>query len=230
MLPYRHIMFIDTEASAKPVNWNSSDKVDWPYIVQAAWAVYNTQGQLLTEQSVIVEAKDYHIHTDALQIHGISEQRANEEGVSRKEALRMFAKDLKRYNPLIVGHFIDLDLRMIQMGFQRAGMKNILPNYKTFCTMHATSDYMHLPQRHYPQLSEIYQMLFKRKLMGAHDALVDVHATAEVFFELIRRGEVNEQVINNQKRIKKGENRKPAGCGLVLMFVLLFMLLEIWIL
>ncbi len=228
MLSHQYVLFLDTETSDKPKNWESKDERMWPYIVQAAWSVYDMQGNKLSERNVFIRADDYHINQKAEHIHGITEDLANREGISRKEALRLLTTDLRHYKPLIVGHFIELDLRMVQMGLRRAGMKNILAGYKTFCTMRGTSEYMHLPNRHYPQLGEIYQMLFKKKLVGAHDALVDVRATAEVFFELLRRGEVNDEIIERQRQTTV-PGKKHKGCGLVFI-LLIFTLIQLWVL
>ncbi|MCA6073266.1 3'-5' exonuclease [Fulvivirga sedimenti] len=228
MLSHQYVLFLDTETSDKPKNWNSKDERMWPYIVQAAWLVCDLRGNKLVERNVIIRPDDFEIKQRAEHIHGISEDLASREGISRKEALRRFTTDLRHYKPLIVGHFIELDLRMVQMGLKRAGMKNILAGYQTFCTMRGTSEYMHLPNRHYPQLGEIYQMLFKRKLQGAHNALVDVNATAEVFFELLRRGEVSDQIIQQQHRMTENKEKKT-GCGLAL-FLILLTLIQLWVL
>ena len=224
MLSHPYILFLDTEISDKPRHWNSKETEEWPFIVQAAWSVCDRHGKEILFHDVIVRADDYTIAEEARNIHGITEESTRQKGVSRKEALRMLVRDLKRYKPLIVGHFVDLDIRMVEMASKRAGMKNFILDYPVFCTMKATSDYIHLPNRHYPQLAEIYQMLFKRKMENVHHALADVRATSEVFFELVRRGEVNDDVIRHQHRQKKHVARKKTGCGLP-VFIILSLLL-----
>ena len=39
-----------------------------------------------------------------------------------------------------------------------------------------------------PRLEELYRKLFGRNFAGAHDAMSDIQATKECFFELKRRG------------------------------------------
>ena len=40
----------------------------------------------------------------------------------------------------------------------------------------------------WPRLEELYRKLFGRNFAGAHDAMSDIQATKECFFELKRRG------------------------------------------
>jgi len=229
MIPHSYYLFLDTETSHKPEHWDRPDEEYWPYIVQAAWAIYNEKGKLVKEENFLVKADDYHISPAAERIHGISEDEVNKRGVDRKAMLRKMASDVRQYKPLIIGHFIELDLHMVKMSTRRAGMKNFLKGRQVFCTMKATSDYIHLPHRHYPQLSEIYQMLFRKKLSGAHNARTDAHATAEVFFELLRRGDINGEVISRQQIAAGEKSTKSGGCGLILLILITgLLLIQLW--
>ncbi len=233
MLSYPYILFIDTETSEKPRSWEAppteSDK--WPYIVQIAWRIYDYEERLISAREFFIEAKDYSIKEKSRRIHGISEEMANARGVARKEALKALYKDLKRYKPLIVGHFVALDLIMVQAGFTRAGIKNIIPEYKAFCTMRATSDYMQMNDRNYPQLGELYQILFKKKMIREHNAAGDVQAVAECFFELVRRDEINDKIVALQaKEFQKNRTKKgKTGCGLPVLTFWLLIILLLWI-
>ncbi len=234
MLSHRYILFIDTETSGKPTDWEAppSDDNKWPHIVQVAWRIHKAEGELLHTREFYITASDYTIRKKAARIHGITEEMANRLGVRRKEALRELYKDLRRYKPLIVGHFVTLDLHMVQAGFSRAGIKNIIPEYDAFCTMRATSEYMHMNNRHYPKLGELYQMLFRRKMQDEHNAAGDARAVSECFFELVRRGEVDEELIRRQSREHRSERRKRrrTGCGLPVLTLFLVIIFRLWIL
>jgi DNA polymerase-3 subunit epsilon len=235
MPTYSHYLFLDTETSGIPESWNApTTEVDkWPYIVQIAWMIYDNEGRKLKEREFYIKAKDYHIQQKSLEIHGISEEMANSMGVERKDALKALYRDLRRYQPLIVGHFITLDLHMIQAGFARAGIKNIIKNYPSFCTMRATSDYMHISHRQYPKLSELYESLFKEKMKNQHNAYGDAQAVADCFFELVRRQEVDDALIARQmKNLQKEERRKKkTGCGLtIFIFGFIFITYTLWLL
>lgn len=233
MLSHPYILFIDTETTGKPADWDApvSDVEKWPHIVQVAWIIADSDGKEVAAHNYYIEARDYSIRKKAERIHGISEEMANQLGVTRKEALKALYKDLKRYKPLIVGHFIKLDLHMLQAGFNRAGLKNILRDYSVFCTMMATSEYMHLNHRNYPQLGELYQMLFKKRMENEHDAEGDARAVASCFFELVRREEVDDDVIREQsKKFKKTESKqRKTGCGLPAIFMFIIILTTAWL-
>lgn len=235
MSPWKHYMFVDTETSDLPQDLQTSPRntEKWPYIVQIAWFIYDLEGKLIRKRSYYIKAVDYRIRKSSLRIHGITEKMATDQGVERKEALKAFYKDLQHYKPLIIGHFIQLDLGMIEAGFIRAGLKNILPEYHAFCTMKATTEYIHEMNRNYPRLPELYESLFKRKMENAHTAEGDARAVAECFFELRQRGEADDHLIQRQQALLKraGKERKPLGCGLAVVLILLLslILLPLWL-
>jgi len=234
MLSYRYILFVDTETSGKPTDWEAppSDGSKWPHIVQIAWQVHDAAGALVHKKDYFIQARDYSIRKKAEEVHGITEEMANQYGVARKKALKDLYRDLKRYRPLIVGHFVTLDLHMIQAGFTRAGIKDILGDYDAFCTMRATSEYMPLNHRHYPRLGELYQMLFRHRMQDEHNAVGDVKAVAECFFELVRKGEIDDQVIRRQVREHRKDRRKQrkTGCGLPVLLISAVVMIMLWIL
>jgi DNA polymerase III epsilon subunit-like protein len=65
--------------------------------------------------------------------------------------------------------------------------------FPTFCTMRAMENICKLPGKiagkyKWPKLSEAYEYAFAKPLVGAHDALADVRACAELYFWLQRKG------------------------------------------
>lgn len=170
-------------------------------------------GKELKSENHFIKALDYKIDPQSEKIHGISETMTMEKGGSRKQVLKKIFNDLKRYKPLIVGHFMELDNHMLSVGFRRAGMKNILNDYPRFCTMKASSSYRSNYAAQYPKLDELYQTLFKRNFEKHHNALADAKATAACFFELVKRGEINDDTIKKQQKLFKFKKDKSAGRG-----------------
>ncbi len=73
----------------------------------------------------------------------------------------------------------------------RADLNNSFIFLKQICTMKTSTNYCKLPGKYgykYPTLTELYMKLFGKELKDAHDALVDINATAECFWELKRLG------------------------------------------
>lgn len=222
-----YILFIDTETSGLPKNLNvpHSEKNPWPYIVQIGWVIFDKIGNEIKSEKHYVKALDFKIDPESEKIHGISEAQTIELGEERKKVLKKVSHDLKYYKPLIVGHLMEFDSHMLSLGFRRAGMKNIMKDYPKFCTMKATSAYSLAYNRNYPKLDELYQTLFKERLKNHHDALTDAKATASCFFELMKRGDITEEMIVQQQKIfqfKFKKQKNKSGCGLpVVLFVFL---------
>lgn len=78
--------------------------------------------------------------------------------------------------------------------YRVGGAYNALMNKHCVCTMQSSTDFCAIPSNSYyggykwPKLEELYRKLFGRMFDDAHDALADVSATKECYFELRRRG------------------------------------------
>lgn len=225
-----HILFVDTETSGIPKNWNASyAEVDqWPNIVQIAWVIYHKSGKEIKRENHFIKALDYKIDSQSEQIHGISETMTLEKGEFRKKVLKKIHQDLINFQPLVVGHLMEFDSHMLSVGFRRVGLKNIIKDYPKFCTMTATSSYRRYYHTKYPKLDELYQTLFKTKLENHHDALEDAKATAACFFELVKRGEITDQTIKDQqKQFKKNKKSNKTGCGISMLLIYFVIVLGI---
>lgn len=89
-------MFIifDTETTGLPKDPNKplSDSDNWPRLVQLAWQVHGNLGELIEAQNHIVKPNGYTIPYNAAQIHGITTERAMEEGIDLADVLGHFEK------------------------------------------------------------------------------------------------------------------------------------------
>jgi len=60
------------------------------------------------------------------------------------------------------------------------------------CTMMKSTSFCKIPGANgrpkWPKLEELYHKLFNKSFAGAHNALADVEACAECFYELVRLG------------------------------------------
>jgi DNA polymerase-3 subunit epsilon len=97
---------------------------------------------------------------------------------------------------------------MLGADFYRAGVSNPLPNLHTFCTMLSLKPQFTDGQLRLQRLNEVFQRLFNAKLEGYHNAWADANATAKVFFELLKRGEITNEIIENypQLTVPKSKN------------------------
>jgi DNA polymerase-3 subunit epsilon len=225
-----YLLFIDTETTGLPKKWDLpySAKGNWPFGVQFAWIIYTKDGQKVKEENHFIKENDVKISTQATKIHGISEAFLHENGQSRREVMNLLAADIEKFQPLVIGHFMEFDYHIIGVDSYRAELENPVKNETTFCTMLATTHLVRHPNVKFFSLGELYKVLFNTALHCQHNAVVDAQATADCFFELVKRGEVNDEVIASQQKQEAEpvyENKSP-GCTIpAFFFIFLFLLI-----
>jgi DNA polymerase-3 subunit epsilon len=228
-----YLLFIDTEASGLPKNWSLPyDSVgNWPYCVQISWLVYDKSGKIIKEENHYIKNDDFTIAASATKIHGITRSFLNERGENRLDILQLLAHDLQQYAPLVVGHFMQFDIHILGADFFREGIKNPIVKENSFCTMLGSTHLIKNPSVKFLRLGQLYKMLFDKKLENAHDALVDARATATCFFELLKRGEIDEDIIIQQQKevYKKDTLAKTYGCLPLLAFIFMTVLISYWL-
>ena len=229
-----HLLFIDTETTGIPKDWNApyTDDKSWPCSVQVAWAIYTKDGRKVKSENFYVRDDDFDISPASIKIHGITHAFLKEHGVQREEVLTQLAADLNQYQPLVIAHYMQLDYHMVGVCFHRAGMENPLPELPLFCTMQASSSFLLHSHQHFLRLGEMYERLFNVPLEHQHDAMVDAEATAKCFFELVKRGDIDDAFIQKQQAVSvvAPAADKRTGCGIsVLGVFIVSLLLSYWI-
>lgn len=229
-----YLLFIDTETTGIPKDWKApySDNDSWPVSVQVAWAIYTKDGKEVKSENFYVRDDDFEISPESIKIHGITDAFLQEYGVEREEVLTQLSADLNRYQPLVIAHFMQLDYHMVGVCFHRANMHNPLPELPLFCTMRASSDFVIYSHQRFLRLGEMYEWLFNVPLENQHNAIVDARATAKCFFELVRRGDIDDRLIKKQQAdsIVAPAAEKKKGCGLSALFMFVVsLMLSYWI-
>ncbi len=222
----KYLLFVDTETSDLPKNWSAPYSVEgnWPYIVQIAWLVYTYDGKLVKTENHYIRDADYNIAQKSHRIHQIGTSLLEEKGEGRKEVMKMLQKDLLEYEPLVVGHFMQLDSHMMGVGFYRSGLDNPLLQLPTFCTMQLTANFLRLGPSRGLKLGELYERLFHKRMENQHDALQDAKVTADCFFELRKSGDIDETVIIKQQKPESGRENL-FGCTFTFFLFLVLTLI-----
>lgn len=204
-------IFYDTETTG--VN-KSSDRV-----VQLAWLLATASGKELRRQNFLIKPSGYEIPTTAEKIHGISTAVASRFGVPLRQALLEFSSDVDRCQ-VIVAHNLSFDLAMLRPEFDRENIIWRLDEKLMVCTMRASTNWCRLSKLDgrsgykWPKLDELHYRLFGRYFENAHDALNDVLATKDCFFELNRRKILVDPLVNARgqgggRNIKTPSELKP---------------------
>lgn len=188
------ILVFDTETTGKADMASPVSVAHQPRIVQLAAVLYTDSGREVSSMNCIIKPDGWTIPKEASDIHGITDEMAEKEGIDITLALAIFDSLFSWEKTTIVGHNVAFDIFMYDIELHRL-MKDMLvfcplPT-PAFCTMKATTNLCRLPgmygKHKWPKLSEAYKFLFNEELVGAHDALVDVRAVARIYFELQSR-------------------------------------------
>lgn len=185
-------LIFDTETTGLPKNKQAplNDFDNWPRVVQVAWQLHDNKGKLLSNENIIVKPVGFTIPFNAEKVHGISTQRALDEGKPLEEILDRFTEDLNRAE-LIIGHnIIDFDVKVVGSEYLRIGKENVIATKEALDTQLATTEYCAIPggrggQFKWPSLLELHNKLFGEGFGDAHDAAYDVAANAKCYFGLL---------------------------------------------
>jgi len=175
---------------------------DMPRVTQLAWKLFNSEGKLFKSFSSLIKPDGWTIPTreqliaqkskdpDFFIRNNMSTERCEAEGKPMTWAMSGFIAALEECKYLIA-HNIKFDMKMMASEMHRLA---IVPKNKPtrICTMEHTTEIVKAPYANKagnkpPKLQELYVWLFKKEFIGAHDAMADVDACADSFFELKRR-------------------------------------------
>ena len=182
------ILFFDTETTGLPKDWNAPlEQLDnWPRLVQIAWQVYSSNGDLLDEHDYVIKPVGFTIPSEASAVHKITTEKALETGVDLLTILKVFSSSVKSCG-LMVAHNYSYDYNIMGSELLRNGLENSLHKKEHICTMNASTEFCKIPGPYgrfkWPKLEELYYKLFQ-ETFNAHDALDDIKATARCFWEL----------------------------------------------
>lgn len=192
--------FYDTETTGLPLWREPSDSPGQPYIVQLAYLLTDGEGNKLAAMDTLLKPplSGWVMEKKAFEKHGITEEHAAKNGIREEDVLEVFIQHWCE-STLRVGFNEPFDARLVRIAL----MRHILPmdihghwkGGKSHCVMKQSKPICQMPPTAKmlaagfnafkpPKLSEAYQHFFGEPLDGAHDAMVDVNATARIFFHL----------------------------------------------
>lgn len=186
-----YILFFDTETTGLPRNWKApvSDLNNWPRLVQLAFILCDHSGNTIQQGDYIVKPNNYIIPEEASAIHGITNEKANKEGLPISLVLQNF-DNLVKHSDYLVAHNISFDEKIVGAELLRNNMINSLSERKKICTMEKTIDFCAIEGPYgfkWPKLSELYYELFGTYFEESHNAAVDIKATSKCFWELRKK-------------------------------------------
>ena len=182
------VLVFDTETTNiidKSINMAMNNIQAFPYIIQLAWIVFDTDTQISTEHDFILKIP---VKIDNKDIHGISKD-VSDKGYLFSEIFCIFMDDYNKAD-VIVGHNENFDLNMLEIELLRINEYDsidILYNKVFYDTMiQATKIGNRFKLTRYPKLMNLYQLLFNEGFNDAHNALGDVRATLRIYLEMTK--------------------------------------------
>lgn len=180
------IKFFDTETTGIP-DWKqpSEDPIQ-PHMVQLCCILADSETQeVASELDVIIRPDDWIITPEMTAIHGITHERAMDEGIPEAEALEQYLAAYQQAD-LRVAHNTTFDNRIIRIALKRYQPERISDDEwkdkaRYYCTM---TEHSKRFGGKWPKLEEAYEALTGKKLEGAHNALFDARACMEIYFAL----------------------------------------------
>ena len=185
-------LFFDTETTGLPRDWRApvTDLRNWPRMVQLAWLLYDDEGNETAEANHIIKPEKFIIPHYSSEIHGITTDRALAEGMDMLVVLNEF-KEVMEKADFLVAHNMSFDEKIVGAEFLRHQMGNPIPAKKHICTMVSGTDYCAIDGPYgykWPTLAELHNKLFGCGFEEAHNASVDIIATAKCYWEMRRLG------------------------------------------
>lgn len=187
------ILFWDTETTGFLDDRLPADHGAQPYIVQLAAQLCEDDGRAIAGFSLIVDP-GVAIPEKAAAVHGITTERAVQFGCSVDFALSAFTHLYQRAD-LLCAHNAKFDKGVTEVAIARHYGRMLPMRKPIFCTMEAATPIINLPPTERmlaagfnkpkpPKLEECIRHFFNEEMVGAHDALVDLHACRRVYLHL----------------------------------------------
>ncbi|MEQ8395030.1 3'-5' exonuclease [Thalassobaculum sp.] len=205
------ILVFDTETTGLPSRElnHQLDHPDYPWPVSFAAVLYGKDRDEITAVNKIIRPDGWTVPEDASRIHGISHERAMDEGVPIREVLDEYAA-LRESCTVVAGHHVSFDRQIMRAALmRRPGEADVATGdagkgrWTVHCTMRLSEPIVKMPptQRMIdvgwghkfkaPKLEECIKHFFGEDMEGAHDAMNDVRACARVLFHLADTGVID---------------------------------------
>lgn len=181
-------LFFDTETTGLPIKGHDTR------VVQLAAILSNEYGKELAQMNVYIKPDGFVIPDETSKFHGITTEKATEEGVPLVEAVNTFHALLSQAEN-VVAHNMSFDYpRYRREAEHQLGMVDAIENKRRFCTVELLKPVIKIPPTakmvaagfnsfKSPNLQEAHEFYFGEGFDGAHDALADVRACKRVFFK-----------------------------------------------
>ena len=161
------ILAIDTETNDLPRDWRGAenDIQNWPRIVQLGWVLSSMEGETINRRCVLIRPDGWKIAAEAQDVHGISFQSCQRDGVELRDELVSLCQMCTQVDT-IVAHNIEFDWPVMLCETLRLNDARLVEQIKSpsrACTMKLGTPVCRIPGKYghkWPKLAELHQHLF----------------------------------------------------------------------
>ena len=189
-------LFFDTETNGFPRNLPDNDPKQVK-LVQLAYIFTDAEGVERASGSMIVRPDGWTIPSRVAEVHGITTELAQANGIPLKTVIAIFSHYISIAD-VIVAHNATFDLKVIKTCFGLLGHdepERFKRDKQIICTKNSSLNVVKCPptakmlnagRRGFkaPQLGEAFKHFTGETLEGAHDALVDTRACKVIYENL----------------------------------------------
>ncbi|HRE52263.1 MAG TPA: 3'-5' exonuclease [Flavitalea sp.] len=187
------LLFFDIETNGLPIDYKASytEVENWPRVISLGWILADMDARVINKQYHLIKPDGWQMPTEQFWVdNGYTQENSLANGVPIADVLDLFLAD-KHQADVLVAHNLNFDHRIVWAEHIRAG-KEPRSGMAKICTMMKSTSFCKIPGANgrpkWPKLEELYHKLFNKSFAGAHNALADVEACAECFYELVRLG------------------------------------------
>lgn len=201
--------FFDTETTGL-VSPNKPDlHVGQPMPVQLGFKLDSQAMREMSAANILIQTNTcetfgpWHVNPKAAEVTGIDNAIADSFGVHLISAMEIFLDTIELAD-VVVAHNIAFDKVVMRRAMKvycdetQQEYRDPFEGKTMICTMFGAQNIVKaLPKRNgqwkWPKLEECMKHFFNESIVGAHDALVDVQATAKVFYHLHKIGAFHDE-------------------------------------
>lgn len=187
-------LFFDTETTGLVVEGRDPTHPSQPMPVQLGMKLDASNRKEMGAFNFLIRTDGWDINPRATEVTGIDNAMADRFGIDLIPGMEAFFDMIENVD-IAVAHNARFDVTVIRRATQvyceKTGCTYFDPfeNVQVVCTMLASMNIVKAkPKRNgqwkWPKLEECVKYFFSETLVGAHDALTDVRATARVFYQL----------------------------------------------
>lgn len=193
MTNHNYKFVFDTETSGLPYkergsnyDYKNLDHFNSSRLLSISWLLINDINEIVEKKTYYIKPDNFEISEASINIHGLSKEFLNENGITIHEVLLNLNGLFTKYNiNLLIAHNIIFDINILKSELYRYQYNITLSKIartETFCTMLGSQVRMNVYK--WPKLSEAYTYFYNEEITNAHDAEYDTLHCYKIYLKL----------------------------------------------